>query len=163
MKNNFSYIVLFFSFIVFLYSCGDAAKKVESHQNRLSTDLVKNNQTVSGKKMSIVQPIVEILESEYDFGDINQGDKATHDYIVKNIGNADLLISSAKGSCGCTVPEWPKDPIKPGDEAVIKVTFDSKGKTGKQSKRVTLMTNAIPNVKILTIKGNILEKNSNGK
>ena len=163
MKKNFSYIVLFFSCLFFFFSCGDAAKKVESHQNRLSTDLVKNNQTVSGKEMSIIQPIVEVLDSEYDFGDINQGDKATHDYIVKNIGNADLLISSAKGSCGCTVPEWPKDPIKPGDAAVIKVTFDSKGKTGKQSKRVTLMTNAIPNVKILTIKGNILEKNSNGK
>ena len=163
MKNFFSYIVLSFSCLFFLSSCGDAAKKVETHQNRLSTDLVKNNQTVSGKEMSIIQPIVEILESEYDFGDINQGDKATHDYIVKNIGNADLLISSAKGSCGCTVPEWPKEPIKPGDEAVIKVTFDSKGKTGKQSKRVTLMTNAIPNVKILTIKGNVLEKNSNGK
>ena len=163
MKNNFSYIVLFFSCLFFFFSCGDAAKKVETHQNRLSTDLVKNNQTISGKDMSIIQPIVEILESEYDFGDINQGDKATHDYIVKNIGDSDLLISSAKGSCGCTVPEWPKEPIRPGDEAVIKVTFDSKGKTGKQSKRVTLMTNAIPNVKILTIKGNILEKNSNGK
>ena len=75
----------------------------------------------------------------------------------KNIGNSDLLISSAKGSCGCTVPEWPKDPIKPGKEANIKVTFDSKGKKGKQAKRVTLMTNAIPNVKILTIKGNIIE------
>ena len=163
MKIFFSYIILSFSCLFFLSSCGDAAKKVESNNERLSTDLVKNNQTVSGKEMSIIQPIVEILESEYDFGDINQGDKATHDYIVKNIGNADLLISSAKGSCGCTVPEWPKDPIKPGDEAVIKVTFDSKGKIGKQSKRVTLMTNAIPNVKILTIKGNILEKNSNGK
>ena len=159
MKNFFSYIVLSFSCLFFLSSCGDAAKKVETHQNRLSTDLVKNNQTIRGKDMSIVQPIVEILEPEYDFGDINQGDKATHDYIVKNIGNSDLLISSAKGSCGCTVPEWPKEPIRPGDEAVIKVTFDSKGKTGKQSKRVTLMTNAIPNVKILTIKGNILTDN----
>ena len=159
MKNFFSYIILSFSCLFFLSSCGEAAKKVETHQDRLSTDLVKNNQTIRGKDMSIVQPIVEILEPEYDFGDINQGDKATHDYIVKNIGNSDLLISSAKGSCGCTVPKWPKEPIRPGDEAVIKVTFDSKGKTGKQSKRVTLMTNAIPNVKILTIKGNILSDN----
>ena len=158
MKIFFSYIILSFSCLFFLSSCGEAAKKVETHQNRLSTDLVKNNQTIRGKDISIVQPIVEILEPEYDFGDINQGDKATHDYIVKNIGNSDLLISSAKGSCGCTVPKWPKEPIRPGDEAVIKVTFDSKGKTGKQSKRVTLMTNAIPNVKILTIKGNVLEK-----
>ena len=156
MKKNFNYIVWLFSIVFSFYCCGDAAKKVESKQNRLSTDLVKNNQTISNKKMTITQPIVEILEAEYDFGDIKQGEKATHNYKIKNIGNADLLISSAKGSCGCTVPEWPKDPIKPGDQANIKVTFDSKGKTGKQSKRVTLMTNAIPNVKILTIKGNIL-------
>ena len=156
MKKNFNYIVWLFSIVFLFHSCGDAAKKVASNKNRLSTYLVKNNQTISNKKMTLTQPIAEILESEYDFGDINQGEKATHNYKIKNIGNADLLISSAKGSCGCTVPEWPKDPIKPGDQANIKVTFDSKGKTGKQSKRVTLMTNAIPNVKILTIKGNIL-------
>ena len=97
------------------------------------------------------------LESEFDFGEIKQGDKVSHNYKIKNIGNADLLISSAKGSCGCTVPEWPQDPIGPGEQANIKVTFDSKGKIGKQAKRVTLMTNAIPNVKILTIKGNIVQ------
>ena len=140
------------------FSCDDVAKKVEPKKKRLSADLVKNNQTISGKEFAIKQPIVEILESEYDFGEIKQGEKVTHDYKIKNIGNSDLLISSAKGSCGCTVPEWPKEPIKPGEEASIKVTFDSKGKEGKQSKRVTLMTNAIPNVKILTIKGNIVKQ-----
>ena len=150
-------IILVLICIIMFFSCDDAAKKVEPQKKRLSTDLVKNNQTISGKEFTIKQPIVEILESEYDFGEIKQGDKVTHDYKIKNIGNSDLLISSAKGSCGCTVPEWPKEPIKPGEEASIKVTFDSKGKEGKQSKRVTLMTNAIPNVKILTIKGNIVK------
>tara|TARA_B100000965_G_C19517578_1_gene724915 strand:+ start:773 stop:1243 length:471 start_codon:yes stop_codon:yes gene_type:complete len=156
MKNIFN-VVFIFIFTSFIFSCGDAAKKVESNEKRLSTDLVKNNQTIGDKKLSLSQPIVEILESEFDFGNIRQGDKVSHNYKIKNIGNADLLISSAKGSCGCTVPEWPKDPIKAGNEANIKVTFDSKGKKGKQAKRVTLMTNAIPNVKILTIKGNITE------
>ena len=132
-------------------------KKVESTQNRLSTDLVNNNQTLNEKNENLSQPIVEILDPEFNFGEIKQGEKVSHNYKIKNIGNSDLLISSAKGSCGCTVPEWPKDPIKPGKEANIKVTFDSKGKKGKQAKRVTLMTNAIPNVKILTIKGNIIE------
>ena len=155
MKNISLIIISFFCFSFF--SCDDAAKKVESTQNRLSTDLVNNNQTLNEKNENLSQPIVEILDPEFNFGEIKQGEKVSHNYKIKNIGNSDLLISSAKGSCGCTVPEWPKDPIKPGKEANIKVTFDSKGKKGKQAKRVTLMTNAIPNVKILTIKGNIIE------
>ena len=155
--KNFYKITLFLILSTLIISCEDATKKVESNKKRLSTDLVKNNQTISEKKISLSQPIVEILEPEFDFGSIKQGDMVSHEYKIKNIGNADLLISSAKGSCGCTVPEWPQDPIPSGKEAKIKVTFDSKGKTGKQSKRVTLMTNAIPNVKILTIKGNITE------
>jgi hypothetical protein len=138
-----------------LFSCNDAVQKVNKSDKKLSTDLVKNNQSLKNNSKEIIQPIIEILESEYDFGIIKQGEKASHDYKIKNIGNSDLLITSAKGSCGCTVPEWPREPIKPGNEANIKVTFDSKGKTGKQNKRVTLMTNAIPNVKILTIKGEI--------
>ena len=156
MKKNLSKFLILVS-LIFIYSCDDATKKVKSKEKRLSTDLVKNNQTSSDKKLSLTQPIVEILESEFDFGEIKQGDIVSHNYNIKNIGNADLLISSAKGSCGCTVPEWPQDPIGPGELANIKVTFDSKGKIGKQAKRVTLMTNAIPNVKILTIKGNIVE------
>ena len=154
--KNISLIIISF-FCISFFSCNDATKKVESTQNRLSTDLVNNNQTLNEKNENLSQPIVEILDPEFNFGEIKQGEKVSHNYKIKNIGNSDLLISSAKGSCGCTVPEWPKDPIKPGKEANIKVTFDSKGKKGKQAKRVTLMTNAIPNVKILTIKGNIIE------
>jgi len=154
--KSISLIIISFFCVSFL-SCNDAAKKVESTQNRLSTDLVNNNQTLNEKNENLSQPVVEILDPEFNFGEIKQGEKVSHNYKIKNIGNSDLLISSAKGSCGCTVPEWPKDPIKPGKEANIKVTFDSKGKKGKQAKRVTLMTNAIPNVKILTIKGNIIE------
>ena len=154
---NINNKILFVSllFLSVTLSCNDAARKFENENNKLSTDLVKNNQSLKNDNKEIIQPIVEILESEYDFGIIKQGEKATHDYKIKNIGKSDLLITSAKGSCGCTVPEWPREPIKPGNEASIKVTFDSKGKTGKQNKRVTLMTNAIPNVKILTIKGEV--------
>ena len=154
---NINNKILFASllFLSVTLSCNDAAQKVENDNNKLSTDLVKNNQSLKNDNKEIIQPIVEILEPEYDFGMIPQGSKATNEYKIKNIGNSDLLITSAKGSCGCTVPEWPREPIKPGNSASIKVTFDSKGKTGKQNKRVTLMTNAIPNVKILTIKGEI--------
>ena len=155
---NINNKILFVTLLIFsvMFSCNDATKKVNKNDKKLSADLVKNHQSLNNDSKEIIQPIIEILESEYDFGIIKQGEKATHDYKIKNIGNSDLLITSAKGSCGCTVPEWPKEPIRPGSIAKIKVTFDSKGKIGKQSKRVTLMTNAIPNVKILTIKGEII-------
>ena len=76
--------------------------------------------------------------------------------MLKNIGDASLIISSAKGSCGCTVPDWPKEPILKTEEARIKVTFNSGNKKGKQNKTVTLVTNAIPSTKVLTIKGTVL-------
>jgi hypothetical protein len=101
-------------------------------------------------------PNIEMLETSYNFGEIQQGESVTHDFILKNTGEADLIISAAKGSCGCTVPEWPKTPIAKGEEAAIKVTFNSAGRSGKQNKTVTLVTNAIPNTKVLTINGNVI-------
>ena len=139
----------------FMFSCDDMAKQLE--KSKVSTDIVHNPNTASSELMENKLPVLEIKEDIFDFGTIMQGESVSHEFKLKNIGNGPLLISSAKGSCGCTVPEWPQDPIGPGEQANIKVTFDSKGKIGKQAKRVTLMTNAIPNVKILTIKGNIVQ------
>lgn len=86
-------------------------------------------------------PNMEFEKTEHDFGMINQGDKVTYVFKFKNTGEADLLISKAKGSCGCTVPEYPKEPIKPGESGELKVSFNSAGKRGKQTKNVTLTTN----------------------
>ena len=114
-----------------------------------------NNQTLENSKNNN-QPIVQFVKEEHNFGDITQGEVVSHNFVIKNSGKSDLIISSAKGSCGCTVPVWPKDPIKPGAEAEIKVTFNSKGRSGSQTKKVTVLTNAIPNTKVLTIRGNVI-------
>jgi len=98
---------------------------------------------------------------KHDFGTITQGDKVTYDFKFTNTGGSDLVITNAKGSCGCTVPEYPKDPIAPGEEGVIKVSFDSKGKIGDTSKSVTLLCNVKEGAKILYIKSNILPKGTN--
>ena len=98
---------------------------------------------------------VKFDEAEFDYGMIDQGEKVTHVYKFENTGSEPLIISNAKGSCGCTVPQWPKDPIMPGDGGEIKVVFDSKGKRGKQSKRVTITANTEPAQTFLTIKGEI--------
>lgn len=91
----------------------------------------------------------------HDFGEIKQGDKVSYNYTFKNTGANDLIISSAQGSCGCTVPEYPKTPIKPGKSGTMKVSFDSAGKTGAQSKTVTIRANTSTGVETLTIKANI--------
>lgn len=93
--------------------------------------------------------------NEFDYGTIDQGEKVTHIYKFTNTGKEPLIISNAKGSCGCTVPQWPKDPIMPGADGEIKVQFDSKGKRGKQSKRVTITANTDPAQTFLTIKGEV--------
>ena len=152
-------VIMLCLLLCFMISCSDAVKSVDEQNDRLSTDLVKNNKSLNNPNSNSDQPIIEVVDDEFDFGEIKEGENVIHEYKIKNTGTGDLLISSAKGSCGCTVPEWPKEPIKAGEEAKIKVTFNSRGKPGAQNKRVTLMTNAIPNVKILTIKGNVIPKN----
>ena len=80
----------------------------------------------------------------YDFGSANEGDMVKHQFKFTNTGKEPLVISNAKGSCGCTVPTWPKDAIAPGATGVIDVEFNTAGKPGRQSKRVTVTANTIP-------------------
>ena len=98
---------------------------------------------------------IKFEESSYAWGSVNEGDKMTHIFKFKNTGSNDLIISDAHGSCGCTAPDWPKEPIKAGKTGEIKVVFDSKGKAGDQQKTVTLTANTEPASTILTIKGTV--------
>jgi len=81
---------------------------------------------------------------EHNFGRMKEGEKREHDFEFTNTGKEDLIIEDCKGSCGCTVPEWPKDPIKPGQTAAIKVKFDSTKKEKDQEKSVTITANTEP-------------------
>ncbi len=98
---------------------------------------------------------ISFSETEFDYGIVDQGEKVQHTYKFTNTGNEPLIISNAKGSCGCTVPSWPKEPIPVGGTGEIDVVFDSKGKKGKQSKRVTITANTDPVQTFLTIKGEV--------
>jgi hypothetical protein len=84
---------------------------------------------------------------EHNFGRMKEGDKREYDFAFTNAGKEDLIIEDCKGSCGCTVPEWPKDPIKPGQSAAIKVKFDSTKKEKDQEKSVTITANTEPDLK----------------
>ncbi|MEO1261957.1 MAG: DUF1573 domain-containing protein [Bacteroidota bacterium] len=98
---------------------------------------------------------VTFAETEFNFGTVKAGEKVQHVYKFTNTGNEPLVISNAKGSCGCTVPKWPKEPIGVGEEGEILVEFDSKGKSGNQTKTVTITANTDPPQTLIQIKGQV--------
>ncbi len=99
---------------------------------------------------------IAFAETEFNFGQVKAGEKVQHVYKFTNTGDEPLVISNAKGSCGCTVPSWPKEPIGIGEEGEILVEFNSKGKSGNQTKTVTITGNTDPPQTIIQIKGEVL-------
>ncbi|WP_411274920.1 DUF1573 domain-containing protein [Daejeonella sp.] len=95
-------------------------------------------------------------KESFDFGQITDGEKVSYDFKFTNIGKSPLIITSATATCGCTVPDYPKEPVAPGAEAVIKVVFDSAGKLGMQNKVVTITANTDPEITQLNILGNVV-------
>lgn len=145
MKPSFYTIIAAFA----LMSCGSGEEPV-------TTDLINNSTTASEEGSTEGMPKMVFTEESFDFGNISQGEKVEHAFKFVNKGKSDLIISSAVGSCGCTVPSYPKEPVKPGDEGVIKVVFNSEGKSGAQHKRVTIVANTNPNKTMVAIMANVL-------
>ncbi len=110
---------------------------------------------------STTGPEMTFESAEIDYGDIEQDSDPLRTFHFTNTGNEPLQIKNAKGSCGCTVPTWPKEPIFPGESGTIEVRYDTK-RLGKFAKRVTITTNEVAdgegNQRVLTIKGNVLKK-----
>ncbi len=98
---------------------------------------------------------VEFEKEVHDYGNIKYGANGTCTFEFKNTGNAPLIISKATGSCGCTVPSWPKEPIAPGGKGEITVKYDTK-RSGPITKSVTITSNAVNEPsKVIRIKGTV--------
>lgn len=136
-------------FLFFLVGC-----KQKSNQH-VPSDVVHNS--ASAESNSNKKPIISFDKTEHDFGDIMEGEVVEYNFKFTNTGNADLIISGQRASCGCTVSDYPRNPIKPGESSYIKVTFNSQGRTGKNYKTVTLSTNCEPSEVVLTIKANVIQ------
>ena len=150
-----------FIFSAVLISCKGSTEKKSPliPENALNPDMIKNPASASDEKKSDTKlPAFSFKTEAHDFGKINEGEKVSYSFEFTNSGNADLLITSATGSCGCTVPEYSKDPIPPGKSGIIHVTFDSSGKEGHQNKTVTIVANTIPNSKVISITGEVIKK-----
>jgi hypothetical protein len=103
-------------------------------------------------------PKISLDKIEHDFGTITAGDVVSTEFMITNTGESDLIISNASATCGCTVPDYPKQPIAPGDSAPVKVSFDSSGKAGQQTKTVTLITNTETGKELFSIKADVQQK-----
>jgi len=157
MKINIITICL----TVFLFGCNNnATDKINTKENSVETN-EKNNQNKTTTSPELVfndgdgGAEIKFDMEVWEFGEINEGDVIDTVFTFKNIGTEALIISNAKAGCGCTVPQWPKEPIAPGESGTIAVKFNSKGKPGQQNKPVTLTMNTTPNTMKLRLVGKV--------
>jgi hypothetical protein len=144
---------------ILLFAIGLAACQPSTEQGQVSPDIVNNPATASEAGGEIAKPAIEFTEMRFDFGTINSGEKVNHVFKFKNTGNADLVLSQVKASCGCTTPTYTKDPISPGDEGEIAVEFNSEGIAGQVAKDITVLANTTPTTSVLTLSGEVIKVN----
>ncbi|NSL91077.1 DUF1573 domain-containing protein [Chitinophaga solisilvae] len=120
---------------LFLAACNNNKPAQETSNNTV------NNQQPAGNNDPGKKGVLSFEEKVHNFGEITQGEKVEYSFKFTNTGNKELLIEDAISSCGCTVPEWPKAPIKPGESGFMKVIFDSNGKSGYTEKEISIKVN----------------------
>ena len=147
--------ILIATFITASLVCCKGNKDSGVPENAINPDVMNNPASASGTNDKTKVPVLEFETETHDFGRITEGEKIQYAFKFKNVGTGDLVIRSANGSCGCTVPEWPHEPVPPGGTGVINITFDSSGKHGMQHKTVTLISNTVPANTVLNITGEV--------
>lgn len=135
-------------------ACNNASEEKVSEEAINNPLSAEGGEQVDSKDL----PAIAFDKDLHDFGTIKEGEKVTYSFRFKNTGKGDLIIQTASGSCGCTVPEIPEKPIKPGETGFIKVQFNSEGRIGIQEKQVTVVSNTIPNTTIVKIKAEVSER-----
>lgn len=148
--NNMKKFFLSIAVIALFAACqnGQNSETVNS-----STSEMEAGSTVNSAEAAVMT----FEEDTYDFGTVTSGQKVTYDFKFKNTGKSPLIIASAEASCGCTVPDYPREPVAPGAEGTIKVVFDSANRLGMQNKVVTVTSNAVPATVELHLMGDVKE------
>ena len=100
-------------------------------------------------------PVMNFQQTEYDFGTVKQGEVVNHTFEFTNTGNSPLIIENASATCGCTVPDWTREPVAPGEKGQIAVQFNTTGKMGQQNPTVTVRANTQPEIVKVSMKGNV--------
>jgi hypothetical protein len=151
MKLNFSWALLILFAFIFIQACDN--KKNGKQEKPLSTDLIHNSNSAAENKNKA--PEISFEKTEHDFGTLVEGVTVKYAFKFTNTGNADLLLSKVKPDCGCTVADYPKTPIAPGEHGKIEFSFNTSNRTGLNIKRITVLTNSEPNTVVLSFKSMI--------
>ena len=104
------------------------------------------------------QGVITFEKELHDFGSVPEGTMASHEFKFKNTGNQPVVIANVQASCGCTTPDWTKTPVLPGKSGIVKAVYSSAGRPGVFNKTVTVTSNASTPSSVLTIKGNVVNK-----
>lgn len=152
--RNSSLVYLILSVFLFLsYSCDKSEKE---NDKELSTSTINNNLSAT-ENSDIQEPKIKFKSTDHEFGTIIEGESVAYTFRYTNNGNADLVITDAKASCGCTVPKFSKEPIPPGGKGEVEIIFNSAGREGKVNKTITVLANTQPNTHTLRITGEVIK------
>ncbi|MFA5970957.1 MAG: DUF1573 domain-containing protein [Lentimicrobiaceae bacterium] len=153
-KHLFALIIPVFIIAMFI-SCTSHGNGTKISAGNINPD------STSGISDKNAFPVISFREDFHDFGKLVSGEKVTYAFKFKNMGKSMLIISNVSTSCGCTISAFPKQPVKPGEEASIDVSFDSEGRNGMQSKMITVFSNTQPATTTLRIQSQVVEPEDN--
>jgi hypothetical protein len=145
MKERLKILMLMMVVIAFTLSCS---------QNKGN----KNNDGINNDTPKVEVPELTFDKNTHDFGKIIAGERVAYAFRFTNTGNSPLIITGIRSGCGCTVGDYPKDPLKTGDQARINVVFNSAGRKGFQSESVTVLNNSLTPMVVLRITAEVLEQ-----
>lgn len=154
---------LFLIILSVLSSCQPAAEATEAEANidggGAIADIIRNPVSVDNTVDTNLVAAFTFEEDIHNFGEIDQGGIAKHTFKFVNTGKVPLIISDVRSTCGCTVADYPKEAIAPGASGEIPVTFDTKKKSGRQSKPITITANTYPGKSVLYLEGVVRVQN----
>lgn len=146
MINRSINLVFVVALVLVLSACGG-----NSTGGDINVDLIQNPKSAAGYDKEVPMPEVTFDCDMHDFGRLSEGESISYSFHFRNTGKADLVISGCHASCGCTVADYPRNRIAPGEDGYVAITFNSQGKAGQQYQEVSVLTNAQPSRYVLKI------------
>ena len=143
-------------FLMNITACNNEVEK-PAGKGLIDPSIVHNPQSINGvdPKEAATLPVLTFADSSHNFGNATEGEKLTHDFSFTNTGKSPLTINGAKGSCGCTIANYPHEPVAPGKTGVLTAIFNTEGKQGHQEKTITVSANTARGTQLLFIQADI--------
>ena len=145
MYRHFSIVSLLLLAAFLMAGCGDSSQGSKSSAN-------------TSANLADATPVAEFQKTTHDFGKIITGERVAYAFRFQNSGNSPLIITGIRSGCGCTVGDYPKDPIQPGEGGRASIVFNSAGRRGFQSESVRVLTNGEESVVTLRITAEVLDQ-----